>query len=109
MNKQTIFTLFLILASFNGWAQKVWTSPDYRNEPHGFQFDVNEVEFHPDETVLHITVRNRPNARFSFGKSTVLKTEDGKSYPIISAKNTISIIILAVIFFSPHYFILLMF
>ena len=33
-------------------------------------------------------VRNRPNAWFSFGKSTVLKTEDGKSYPIISAKNT---------------------
>ena len=88
MNKQTIFTLLLILATFNGWAQKVWTSPSYRNEPHGFKFDVNEVEFRPDETILHITVRNRPNAKFSFGKSTVLKTEDGKSYPIISAKNT---------------------
>ena len=88
MNKKTIITLLLIFATFNGWAQKVWDNPGYRNEPHGFQFDVNEVEFHPDETVLHITVRNRPNARFSFGKSTVLKTEDGKSYPIISAKNT---------------------
>lgn len=87
MNKKTIITaLLLILATVNGWAQKVWTSPDYRNEPLGFQFDVNEVEFHPDETVLHITVRNRPNAKFSFGKSTVLKTEDGQSYPIISAK-----------------------
>ncbi len=87
MNKKTIITaLLLILATVNGWAQKVWTSPDYRNEPLGFQFDVNEVEFHPDETVLHITVRNRPNAKFSFGKCTVLKTEDGQSYPIISAK-----------------------
>ena len=38
--------------------------------------------------MLHITVRNRPNARFSFGKSTVLKTEDDKSYPIISAQKT---------------------
>ena len=88
MNKQAIITLLLILTTVNGWAQKVWNNPGYRNEPHGFQFDVNEVEFHPDETVLHITIRNRPNARFSFGKSTVLKTEDGKSYSIISAKNT---------------------
>jgi len=88
MNKQAIITLLLILTTVNGWAQKVWNNPGYRNEPHGFQFDVKEVEFRPDETVLHITVRNRPNARFSFGKSTVLKTEDGKSYPIISAKNT---------------------
>ena len=88
MNKQAIITLLLILATANGWAQKVWTNPGYRNEPHGFQFDVNEVEFRPDETVLHITVRNHPNAKFSFGKCTALKTEDGQSYPIISAKNT---------------------
>ena len=38
--------------------------------------------------MLHITVRNHPNAKFSFGKGTVLKTEDDKSYPIISAKKT---------------------
>lgn len=88
MNKQIIFSILFALTAFNGWAQKVWTNPGYRNEPHGFQFDVNEVEFRPDETVLHITVRNHPNAKFSFGKCTVLKTEDGKSYPIISAKTT---------------------
>ena len=88
MNKKAIITLLLILATANGWAQKVWTNPGYRNEPHGFQFDVNEVEFRPDETVLHITVKNHPNAKFSFGKCTVLKTEDGQSYPIISAKKT---------------------
>ena len=88
MNKQTIIILLLMLTVINGWAQKVWNNPGYRNEPYGFQFDVNEVEFLDDETVLHITVRNRPNARFSFGKSTVLKTEDGQSYPIISAKKT---------------------
>ena len=46
------------------------------------------MEFRPDETVLHITVSNHPNAKFSFGKCTVLKTEDGLSYPIISAKKT---------------------
>ncbi len=86
VNKQTIITALLLLTAVNGWTQKVWKNPEYRNEPHGFQFDVNEVEFHPDETVLHITVRNHPNAKFSFGKCTVLKTEDGKSYPIISAK-----------------------
>ena len=88
MNKKTIITLLLMLIAVSGWAQKVWTNPGYRNEPHGFQFDVNEVEFRNDETVLHITVRNRPNARFSFGKCTVLKTEDGQSYSIISAKKT---------------------
>ena len=70
----------LLLTVVSGWAQQVWTNPGYRNEPHGFQFDVNKVEFRPDETVLHITVRNRPNAKFSFGKGTALKTEDGKSY-----------------------------
>ena len=88
MNKQIIFSILLALTAFNGWTQKVWTNPGYRNEPHGFQFDVNEVEFHDDETVLHITVRNRPNAKFSFGKGTALKTEDGKSYTITSAKKT---------------------
>ena len=88
MNKQAIITLLLLLSVVSGWAQKVWTNPGYRNEPHGFQFDVNEVEFLPDETVLHITVRNHPNAKFSFGKCTVLKTEDGQSYPIVSAKKT---------------------
>ena len=88
MNKKTIITLLLMLIAVSGWAQKVWTNPGYRNEPHGFQFDVNEVEFRNDETVLHITVKNHPNARFSFGNCTVLKTEDDKSYPIISAKKT---------------------
>ena len=88
MNKHIIFSILLALVTVSGWAQKVWNNPGYRNEPHGFQFDVNEVEFRPDETVLHITVRNHPNAKFSFGKGTVLKTEDDKSYPIISAKKT---------------------
>lgn len=88
MNKHIIFSILLALVAVSGWAQKVWNNPGYRNEPHGFQFDVNEVEFRPDETVLHITVRNHPNAKFSFGKGTVLKTEDDKSYPIISAKKT---------------------
>ena len=88
MNKHIIFSILLALIAANGWAQKIWTNPGYRNEPLGFQFDVNEVEFQPDETVLHITVRNHPNAKFSFGKGTVLKTEDDKSYPIISAKKT---------------------
>ena len=88
MNKQIIFSILLTLVAVSGWGQKVWNNPGYRNVPKGFQFDVNEVEFRPDETVLHITVRNHPNARFSFGKSTVLKTEDDKSYPIISAKKT---------------------
>ncbi len=88
MNKHIIFSILLALIAANGWAQKIWTNPGYRNEPHGFQFDVNEVEFRPDETVLHITVSNHPNAKFSFGKCTVLKTEDGLSYPIISAKKT---------------------
>lgn len=88
MNKHIIFSILLALVAVSGWAQKVWNNPGYRNEPHGFQFDVNEVEFRPDETVLHITVKNHPNAKFSFGKCTVLKTEDGQSYPIISAKKT---------------------
>ena len=88
MNKHIIFSILLALVGVSGWAQKVWINPGYRNEPHGFQFDVNEVEFQPDETVLHITVKNHPNAQFSFGKCTVLKTEDGRSYPIISAKKT---------------------
>ena len=88
MNKKTIITILLALVAVSGWAQKVWTNPGYRNVPKGFQFDVNEVEFRPDETVLHITVRNRPNAKFSFGKGTALKTEDGQSYTITSAKKT---------------------
>ena len=88
MKRLTFLTILLALVAMTGWGQKVWNNPGYRNVPKGFQFDVNEVEFRPDETVLHITVRNRPNARFSFGKSTVLKTEDDKSYPIISAQKT---------------------
>ena len=86
--KQTIITALLAFVALTGWGQKVWNNPGYRNVPKGFQFDVNEVEFRPDETVLHITVKNRPDAWFSFGKSTVLKTEDEKSYPIISANKT---------------------
>ena len=88
MKRTTILTFMFALVAMTGWGQKVWTNPGYRNVPKGFQFDVNEVEFRPDETVLHITVRNRPDAWFSFGKSTVLKTEDDKSYPIISANKT---------------------
>ena len=86
--KKVIITILLLLTAVNGWAQKVWTNPSYRNEPQGFQFDVKEVEFRKDETVLHITVRNHPNAKFSFGSCTVLKTEDSRSYPIVSAKKT---------------------
>ncbi|MBO4820847.1 MAG: hypothetical protein J5548_05220 [Prevotella sp.] len=55
MNNKTIITILLLLTAVNGWAQKVWTNPGYRNEPKGFQFDVKEVEFLNDETVLHIT------------------------------------------------------
>ena len=88
MNKQTFITILFLLTAINGWAQKVWTNPSYRNEPHGFQFDVKEVEFRDDETVLHITVSNNPKSRFSFGRSTVLKTEDGQSFTIVSAKKT---------------------
>ena len=44
---RTIITILLALVAVTGWAQKVWTNPGYRNEPHGFQFDVNEVEFLP--------------------------------------------------------------
>lgn len=88
MIKQAIITILLLLTAVNGWAQKTWMNPSYRNEPHGFQFDVKEVEFRNDETVLHITVRNHPNAKFSFGSCTMLKTEDGRSYPIVSAKKT---------------------
>ena len=91
MNKQTIITLLLILITATGWAQKVWNNPGYRNEPHGFQFDVNEVEFRKDETVLHITVKNHPGAKFSFGSCTVLKTED-MSYPIVSAKSSLTLL-----------------
>jgi len=79
--------MILALVAVSGWAQKVWTNPGYRNESHGFQFDVNEVEFRKDEIVLHITVKNHPGAKFSFGSCTVLKTED-MSYPIVSAKKT---------------------
>ena len=70
MNKQAIITLLLLLSTVSGWAQKVWTNPGYRNEPHGFQFDVNEVEFRPEETdrffwnecETHVTYkRNNPS------------------------------------------------
>ena len=88
MKKKSIFTMLLVLVAISGWAQKVWNNPSYRNEPHGFQFDVSMVEFLPDETVLHITVIGNPNDWFSFGNNTVLKTEDDKSYPIISGKKT---------------------
>jgi len=88
MIKQIIITILLALITVNGLAQKVWNNPSYRNVPHGFQFDVKEVEFRDDETVLHITVRNNPNSWFSFGRSTVLKTENGQSFPIVNAKKT---------------------
>ena len=42
---KTIITLLLTLTTANGWSQKVWNNPGYRNEPHGFQFDVKKVEF----------------------------------------------------------------
>ena len=87
-NNRFILVILFFIVAINGWAQKVWVNPAFRNESLGSKFDVNEVEFQPDETVLHITIKNRPNAKFSFAKSTVLNTEDGKSYPIISAKKT---------------------
>ena len=36
MNKKTIITLLLILTTINGWAQKVWNNPGYRNGAPGF-------------------------------------------------------------------------
>ena len=87
-NNRSILVILFFIVAINGWAQKVWINPVFRNESLGSKFDVNEVGFQPDETVLHITIKNRPNAKFFFEKSTVLNTEDGKSYPIISAKKT---------------------
>jgi len=37
---RTIITLLLTLTTVNGWSQKVWNNLGYRNEPHGFLFDV---------------------------------------------------------------------
>ena len=59
MNKHIIFSILLALVAVSGWAQKVWTNPGYRNEPHGFQFDVNEVrKFGP----IRATATNRTDS-----------------------------------------------
>ena len=55
MNKKTIITILFALVAVAEQGQKVWKNPGYRNEPCGFQFDVNEVEFRPDETGYHYT------------------------------------------------------
>ena len=63
MNKKTIITILFALVVVAEQGQKVWKNPGYRNEPCGFQFDVNEVEFRPDETGYHAYLCNQKVSR----------------------------------------------
>ena len=90
MNKQTLFTILLSLATMTGLAQKivVWENPSAFIGESSAEFKVTKVELKQTETILHFHAQFFPHYWIKFAKESFLRTPDGKEYTVTSGAKT---------------------
>ena len=90
MNKQTLFTILLSLATMTGLAQKlvVWENPSAFIGESSAEFKVTKVELKQTETILHFHAQFFPHYWIKFAKESFLRTPDGKEYIVTSGAKT---------------------
>ena len=86
--KKTILSLLLLLTAIGSWAQKVWNKPSFEPNQYSSHINITDVEFKPNETILHLNIKWPYKYRLKFVSASVLKTPDGKTYAITGGKAT---------------------
>lgn len=91
MKKTLLFMLLALICTTGCHAQKtmVWENPNALYDFSGnAKFTVTKMEFKKNETVMHVNAKFIPHYWIKFAKESVLKTEDGKEYALISGEPT---------------------
>ena len=86
--KKTLFSLLLLLIAIGSWAQKTWNKPLFEPNRYSSKINITEVEFKPNETILHLNLKYHHKSWSKFAPSSILITPDGKTYAITGGKAT---------------------
>ena len=86
--KKTIISLLLLLIAVGSWAQKTWNKPLFEPNRYSSKINITEVEFKPNETILHLNLKYNHKSWSKFAPTSILKTPDGKTYAITGGKAT---------------------
>ena len=86
--KKTILSLLLLLTAIGCWAQKVWNNPSFEQNLYSSNLNITDVEFKPNETILHLNIKAYHKNWQRFASASFLKTPDGKTYAITGGKAT---------------------
>ena len=86
--KKTLFSLLLLLIAVGSWAQKTWNKPLFEPNRYSSKISITEVEFKPNETILHLNLKYHHKSWSKFAPSSILITPDGKTYAITGGKAT---------------------
>ena len=86
--KKVATSLLLMLIAIGSWAQKVWNNPSFEPNLYSSNLNITDVEFKPNETILHLNIKSDHNFWSKFASTSILKTPDGKTYAITGGKAT---------------------
>ena len=86
--KKVATSLLLMLIAIGSWAQKVWNNPSFEPNLYSSNLNITDVEFKPNETILHLNFRFNHKLWMKFVSTSILKTPDGKTYAITGGKAT---------------------
>ena len=87
--KKVLYTFLITLGLVSCQPKEViWDNPSAFIPNIGATFNIEQVEMNETETVLHIDMTFAPNNWLKFVHETVLRTDDGKEYAIISGAKT---------------------
>ena len=89
-NMKTTLSILALALSLVACQPKevIWENPSAFIPNIGATFNIEQVEMNETETVLHIDMTFAPNNWLKFVHETVLRTDDGKEYAIISGAKT---------------------
>ena len=86
--KKVATSLLLMLIAIGSWAQKVWNNPSFEPNLYSSNLNITDVEFKPNETILHLNIKAYHKNWQRFASTSFLKTPDGKTYAITGGKAT---------------------
>ena len=86
--KKVATSLLLMLIAIGSWAQKVWNNPSFEQNLYSSNLNITDVEFKPNETILHLNIKAYHKNWQRFASASFLKTPDGKTYAITGGKAT---------------------
>ncbi len=86
--KKVLIALLLVLGMSACRQNETWENPSSFVKKQGPSAKVTKVEMTGWETVVHLEVNHHPNYWIKVAKEAVLRTDDGKEYPVKSGLKT---------------------